>query len=104
MQDFQYNKSEDTYTCPNNQTLAGTGNVYNKGSHKVKHYKNFKACKTCPIREKCTAAKNGRLIERSIYQEALENNEKRVNENPNYYRLRQQVTEQDRKSTRLNSS
>lgn len=93
MQDFQYNKSEDTYTCPNNQTLAGTGNVYNKGSHKVKHYKNFKACKTCPIREKCTAAKNGRLIERSIYQEALENNEKRVNENPNYYRLRQQVTE-----------
>src|SRR5690554_4005203 len=34
MQDFQYNKSEDTYTCPNNQTLAGTGNVYNKGDRK----------------------------------------------------------------------
>lgn len=93
MQDFQYNKSEDTYTCPNNQTLSGTGNVYNKGSHKVKHYKNFKACKTYPIRKKCTASKNGRLIERPIYQEALENNAKRVNENPNYYRLRQQVTE-----------
>jgi len=59
----------------------------------VKHYKNFKACNTCPIREKCTTTKNGRLIERSIYQEALENNENRVNENPNYYRLRQQVTE-----------
>ena len=28
-----------------------------------------------------------------IYQEALEENQKRVESNPNYYRLRQQVTE-----------
>lgn len=28
-----------------------------------------------------------------IYQEALEENEKRVNKNPEYYRLRQQITE-----------
>ncbi|CAL2076463.1 hypothetical protein T190607A02C_130005 [Tenacibaculum sp. 190524A02b] len=34
-----------------------------------------------------------RLIKRSIYQEALEANQKRVEENPDYYRLRQQVTE-----------
>ena len=32
-------------------------------------------------------------MERSIYQEALEENQKRVESNPNYYRLRQQVTE-----------
>ena len=37
--------------------------------------------------------KNGRFIERSIYQEALEENQKRVEENPEYYRLRQQITE-----------
>lgn len=93
MQIFKYNKNNDTYSCPNNEVLYSTGNVYNKGNHKVKHYKNFKACKTCTLRSKCTAAKNGRLIERSIYQEAIENNEKRVTENPDYYRLRQQVTE-----------
>ena len=41
----------------------------------------------------CTTNKNGRFIERSIYQEALEENQKRVALNPEYYRLRQQVTE-----------
>ena len=93
MQIFEYNAQNDTYTCPNKQTLITTGNVYHKANHRVKHYKNFKACKECPIRTQCTTAKNGRLIERSIYQEALEENQKRVDENPEYYRLRQQVTE-----------
>jgi hypothetical protein len=32
-------------------------------------------------------------MERGIYQEALEENQKRVESNPNYYRLRQQITE-----------
>ena len=93
MKDFEYNKKTDTYKCPNNEILTGTGNIYNKGNHKVKHYKNFKACQGCPLRGKCTTAKNGRLIERSIYQEALERNAMRVNQNPDYYRLRQQITE-----------
>ena len=93
MQIFVYDKIEDTYTCPNNKILETNGTIYKKGNHKVKHYKNRKACKTCPIRDKCTTNKNGRFIERSIYQEALEENAKRVKENPEYYRLRQQVTE-----------
>ena len=90
---FKYSKQEDTYTCPNNQILKTNGTVYNKNSHKVKHYKNRQACKNCPIRNQCTTNKNGRYIERSIYQEALEENQKRVESNPDYYRLRQQVTE-----------
>lgn len=90
---FEYNKNNDTYTCPNNQILTSTGNVYHKGNNRVKHYKNFKACADCPLRSNCTKSKHGRLVERSIYQEALEDNEKRVEQNPEYYRLRQQVTE-----------
>ena len=45
------------------------------------------------VRDQCTTNKNGRFIERSIYQEAVENNKKRVDSNPDYYRLRQQITE-----------
>jgi hypothetical protein len=41
----------------------------------------------------CTTNKNGRFIERGIYQEHLESNAERVNQNPEYYRLRQQITE-----------
>jgi transposase len=92
MQDFEYNATEDTYTCPAGNILNTNGSIYQKGIHRVKHYKT-KACKTCPERSQCTANKNGRFIERGIYQEELENNAKRVNQNPDYYRQRQQITE-----------
>ncbi len=93
MVDFKYDKIEDTYTCPDDQVLGTNGSIYDKAGHKVKHYKNRQACKVCPVRHLCTTNKNGRFIERSIYQEALEENQKRVEENPEYYRLRQQITE-----------
>ena len=93
MIDFKYDKTKDNYTCPDGQILATNGTVYDKAGHKVKHYKNRQVCKVCPVRHLCTTNKNGRFIERSIYQEALEENQKRVEENPEYYRLRQQVTE-----------
>lgn len=93
MVDFKYDRTKDTYTCPADRILDTNGTVYNKAGHKVKHYKNRQACKVCPVRHLCTVNKNGRFIERSIYQEALEENQKRVEENPEYYRLRQQITE-----------
>ena len=93
MQIFEYDKDVDNYTCPAGQILSTNGTVYNKAGHKVKHYKNRRACKTCILRDQCTRNKNGRFIERSIYQEALEENQKRVESNPNYYRQRQQITE-----------
>lgn len=93
MQIFEYNKAEDNYKCPAGKILSTNGTIYKKRNHRIKHYKNRKACNACELRAKCTTNKNGRFIERSIYQEVLEENEKRVNENPEYYKLRQQVTE-----------
>ncbi len=93
MINFKYDKQADSYCCPNQKNLSTNGTIYNKNGHKVKHYKNTKACKSCPIRHLCTTNKKGRFIERSIYQEALEDNQKRVEQNPEYYRLRQQITE-----------
>lgn len=93
MVDFKYDKIKDAYTCPADQVLTTNGSIYDKAGHKVKHYKNRKACEACLVRALCTTNKNGRFIERSIYQEALDENQKRVEEKPEYYRLRQQVTE-----------
>ncbi len=93
MVDFRYDAIKDTYTCPADQVLATNGSIYDKAGHMVKHYKNRKACKVCPVRHLCTTNKNGRFIERSIYQEALDENQKRVEAKPEYYRLRQQITE-----------
>jgi len=52
------------------------------------------ACKTCILRNKCTVSeRNGRCIDRSEYAGIMEENKKRVSENPDYYRLRQQIAE-----------
>lgn len=92
MQIFEYNKQEDTYKCPANQILNSSGVIYKKRNHKVKRYIT-KQCEDCKLRAKCTTNKKGRIIERSIYQEAIEANQKRVEQNPEYYKLRQQITE-----------
>jgi len=92
MNEFVYDAEQDTYTCPANQVLHTNGHICKKRKHRVKRYYT-KACDGCHLREKCTKNKKGRYIERSIYQEALEENEKRVNQNPEYYRQRQQITE-----------
>ncbi len=52
-----------------------------------------KACKTCPVRVKCTRSKTGRLIERSIYAENYERNRKNAEENEQLYRRRQAIVE-----------
>ena len=92
MQIFDYNKENDTYTCPAGALMQRSGKIYKKRNHRVKRYYT-KACDGCRLREKCTRNKMGRFIERSIYQEALEENQKRVKQNPEYYRMRQQITE-----------
>jgi len=92
MQIFKYDKVADTYTCPAGIVMQGGQSIYRKRNHRVKRY-TTKSCEGCKLRAECTTNKKGRIIERSIYQEALEENEKRVNSNPEYYKLRQQITE-----------
>jgi len=98
MSAFSYNQTNDTYTCPQNQTLTTNGRWYNKNlsngrkSYQVKHYKT-KACSDCPVKNQCTKSVRGRYIERTEFQEYIESNNNRVNKNPDYYRTRQQIIE-----------
>ena len=98
MDAFSYNELEDHYTCPANEVLHTNGRWYNKSlkdgrkSYQVKHYKT-KACKTCELRAQCTTNKHGRLIERTEYAQYVKTNNDRVNQNPEYYRERQQIIE-----------
>ena len=94
---FTYNKESDTYTCPQNQTLATTGKWHTKkregGSHQYKKYRT-PACKTCSALSLCTAKADGkREIERSEYAEATELNNKNYQEQYQLYRKRQEINE-----------
>ncbi len=98
MESFVYDKQEDTYTCPAGMIMHTNGKWYNKAlkngrkSYQVKHYKT-KACKDCHLRYQCTTNKIGRVIERTEYQQYVTKNNDRVNQNPDYYRQRQQIIE-----------
>jgi transposase len=98
---FTYNQEDDTYTCPQGSILTSNGMWY-KHSERRKgrtprpyYFKRFQTpdCKTCCQRHKCTTSRNGRYIDHSEYVEVIEENNQRVNENPGYYRQRQQITE-----------
>lgn len=97
--DFTYIKETDSYTCPACETLT-TNNVWysrsargNTASYKFRRY-TTPACKQCALRQECTKGeRNGRCIDRSEYAEIIEENKGRINNNPEYYKKRQQVTE-----------
>ena len=93
VENFTYNKENDTYTCPENQTLTSNGNWYKGNNYKFKQYKT-KACKTCPMRSECTTAKiNGKIVQRSEYADYIDNNAKRIAESGDLYKKRQALVE-----------
>jgi len=94
---FKYDPLSDTYTCPQGEVLRTNGRWYTTHGRRnilisFKQYKT-KACKTCPVRMKCTRSKTGRVIERSIYAENYERNKKNVEEKEHLYRRRQTIAE-----------
>ena len=98
MERFKYYPITDTYECPAGERLHTNGRWYQKSlkngrkSYQVKHYKT-KSCKNCGLRAACTKNKLGRIIERTEHAEYVQRNNKRVNNNPDYYRERQQIIE-----------
>lgn len=93
---FQYDKTTDTYTCPQGETLHTTGNWHKKSrdkdSYNYKKYRTSK-CRECPVKYLCTSRAAGREIDRSQYADAVEVNNKRYRENPQLYRKRQEINE-----------
>lgn len=95
---FVYNKEQNTYTCPQGQTLNTTGSWHKKTGRTEQSGYQFQkyrtpACKTCPVKDLCTSRKGGREIDRSQYADAVEENHQRYKDNPQLYRKRQEINE-----------
>lgn len=93
---FIYDENKDKYTCPRGRKLTTNGNWYKRNTgrstYKVKHYKTNK-CQTCPARDLCTSATNGRVIERSEYAPYIEQNKRNIENDPELYKKRQAIVE-----------
>jgi transposase len=95
---FIYNKVDDTYTCPQGETLKTTGRWHKKSGRTEQSSYQFKkyrtpACRVCPVKHLCTARPAGREIDRSEYASAVEENNQRYRDNPQLYRTRQEINE-----------
>ncbi len=94
VQEFEYDKENDQYICPENQSLKSNQTWYTNSNTRTKfrQYKT-KACLSCKLKKQCTSAKNGKLISRSEYQTYYEENKRKLFENIALYRRRQAIVE-----------
>jgi hypothetical protein len=93
---FSYNHEQDCYTCPQGNVLATSGAWHNKTrEHSPYRFKKYRTpdCKTCPAKHLCTGRNAGREIERSEYQSAVDQNNKRVMQQKDLYLRRQAIVE-----------
>ncbi len=85
-ENFVYDKSSDSFTCPAGEVLERTGTKASK------QYANKKACSTCVHRESCTTGTHRRVSishDQGIYDET----DKRLSENKELYKKRQMIVE-----------
>lgn len=92
VENFEYNAEGDFYICPQGNELHTTGTWHEAKTYKFKRY-TTRDCLSCPVKSECTKAKYGKAIQRSEYQEFINNNKERILKNPNYYRRRQAIVE-----------
>jgi transposase len=92
VENFTYDQTSDSYECPQGNTLRSNHKWYTSPNYRFKQYKT-KACQTCSVKSECTLAKNGKIIQRSEYQDAVDLNKQNIVANPELYKQRQAVVE-----------
>jgi transposase len=96
-ENFTYDKSTDSYTCPAGAILTTLGTWHNKKgeahetSYRFKTYRTH-ACKSCALKQQCTKLPK-RIVQRSEYQDAVDTNDTNIKQNPQYYKRRQAIVE-----------
>ncbi len=100
IENFHYDKEHDCYSCPEGNKLVSNGatlkRTKKKGKEKIEVlYKDYKTtqCLTCPVKHLCTNAAKGRVISRFEYQDAINGNNKRVQQNKEVYAKRKCIVE-----------
>jgi transposase len=89
-QDFVYKADEDVYVCPNGERL--TYRYSNEDAGKVMHHYWSTTCSTCPLKEKCTTAKE-RSIKRWEHEAVLEAVQERLDNTPDIMTVRRSTVE-----------
>lgn len=90
---FRYDKEHDCYLCPSGKRLYYYRTRKKDGKIIGKDYRNLDACFSCPVKNRCTKAANGRTIFRHRNQDFLDKIDRQTRENLQTYKLRQMIVE-----------
>jgi len=96
---FDFDKQSDTYLCPENQRLTWNGKFYKKRDSKTKEYHlDFKTCDGCVFKQACVGEyrlkkSKGKVIVRSEFEDAKDENKQRVEANKEIYQKRKAIVE-----------
>jgi len=89
-QDFVYLPEEDVYRCPAGERLKYYYTNVENGLNLRRYWTN--ACRTCPLRRRCTTAVQ-RRITRWEHEHVIEAVQRRLDENPQAMRQRRETAE-----------
>ncbi len=89
-QDFVYKPKEDVYRCPAGEMLKYYYTKEEKGQKFRMYWTN--ACKTCPLKAKCTPGKE-RRIARWEHEAIVDDVQQRLDKNPDAMRTRRETVE-----------
>jgi len=90
---FNYNKSKNTYLCPAGKELRYYRIRKKDGKIIGYEYRHDNACKDCKFKARCTRAQKGRSIFRQVKQDLLDHIDSQTKENFQKYKLRQMIVE-----------
>jgi transposase len=89
--DFRYDPRKDVYVCPADQELTYRYSTEERG-REISYYWTT-ACKSCPLRSKCTRGKQPRRITRWVDEKILEAMAVRVRRYPEILKRRKAIVE-----------
>jgi len=92
VENFSYFEQDDYYVCPQGEKLSTPGRWHKTKTYRFKRY-TTRACMSCKVKDQCSKAKYGKGIQRSQYQELINKNKERIEQNKDYYRRRQAIVE-----------
>jgi len=91
-ENFHYDAQDDCYRCPAGQALTYRFTTIEQ-EREIRYYADPAACRSCPLKAKCTRNKGGRRITRWVHEHVLEAMQARVRAQPDKLALRKQLVE-----------
>ena len=91
---FRYDTEQNTYTCPNNQTLNPNGKQQKNGKTLICYQSKVTQCRACPLAKHCLSEKaHTRQLYRWQHEAVVERHKERMAQNPNSMKKRGALVE-----------